>query len=261
MLLDESSMGLAPMIVEEIFEVVQRLNQDAGVSFLLAEQKRAPCSSLCSSWGRLGERTDSGFGARRLNSWPETTSVTFISGAHPAPLPPNPPQHGMPREFPGVDSDDNAKPRAVGLSGRAYKLRLLSLTNERVVSRRALSRHHVDTTSGAAGASSVLKLLGKLAAPVPQDWKVQLVLLSRLAVVFGPLWRDSDQRGGAGTNLVRGFPQGPGGPSCGRAAGGGIRTLDPDLGRSEVAPKRRLPDSCGRLSTDHKLQPNPIETR
>jgi branched-chain amino acid transport system ATP-binding protein len=38
MLLDEPSMGLAPMIVEEIFEIVQRLNQDEGVSFLLAEQ-------------------------------------------------------------------------------------------------------------------------------------------------------------------------------------------------------------------------------
>ena len=38
MLLDEPSMGLAPMIVEEIFEVVQRLNQAEGVSFLLAEQ-------------------------------------------------------------------------------------------------------------------------------------------------------------------------------------------------------------------------------
>jgi branched-chain amino acid transport system ATP-binding protein len=38
MLLDEPSMGLAPMIVEEIFEIVQRLNKDEGVSFLLAEQ-------------------------------------------------------------------------------------------------------------------------------------------------------------------------------------------------------------------------------
>ena len=37
-LLDEPSMGLAPMIVEEIFDIIQRLNQDSGVSFLLAEQ-------------------------------------------------------------------------------------------------------------------------------------------------------------------------------------------------------------------------------
>jgi branched-chain amino acid transport system ATP-binding protein len=37
-LLDEPSMGLAPQIVEEIFEIVKRLNQQQGVSFLLAEQ-------------------------------------------------------------------------------------------------------------------------------------------------------------------------------------------------------------------------------
>jgi branched-chain amino acid transport system ATP-binding protein len=37
-LLDEPSMGLAPQIVEEIFEIVKRLNQEEGVSFLLAEQ-------------------------------------------------------------------------------------------------------------------------------------------------------------------------------------------------------------------------------
>jgi branched-chain amino acid transport system ATP-binding protein len=37
-LLDEPSMGLAPQIVEEIFEIVHKLNQTEGVSFLLAEQ-------------------------------------------------------------------------------------------------------------------------------------------------------------------------------------------------------------------------------
>jgi branched-chain amino acid transport system ATP-binding protein len=37
-LLDEPSMGLAPLLVEEIFEIVQRLNAEEGVSFLLAEQ-------------------------------------------------------------------------------------------------------------------------------------------------------------------------------------------------------------------------------
>ncbi len=37
-LLDEPSMGLAPQIVAEIFEIVQRLNRDEGVSFLVAEQ-------------------------------------------------------------------------------------------------------------------------------------------------------------------------------------------------------------------------------
>jgi branched-chain amino acid transport system ATP-binding protein len=37
-LLDEPSMGLAPQIVEEIFEIVRKLNGTEGVSFLLAEQ-------------------------------------------------------------------------------------------------------------------------------------------------------------------------------------------------------------------------------
>ncbi len=37
-LLDEPSMGLAPQVVEEIFEIVRDLNSKEGVSFLLAEQ-------------------------------------------------------------------------------------------------------------------------------------------------------------------------------------------------------------------------------
>jgi len=37
-LLDEPSMGLAPQLVEEIFEIVRELNAKEGVSFLLAEQ-------------------------------------------------------------------------------------------------------------------------------------------------------------------------------------------------------------------------------
>ncbi len=37
-LLDEPSMGLAPQLVEEIFEIVKKLNETEGVSFLLAEQ-------------------------------------------------------------------------------------------------------------------------------------------------------------------------------------------------------------------------------
>jgi branched-chain amino acid transport system ATP-binding protein len=38
-LLDEPSLGLAPRLVEEIFEIVRNLNVKEGVSFLLAEQK------------------------------------------------------------------------------------------------------------------------------------------------------------------------------------------------------------------------------
>jgi ABC-type branched-chain amino acid transport systems, ATPase component len=37
-LLDEPSMGLAPQLVEQIFEIVKALNEKEGVTFLLAEQ-------------------------------------------------------------------------------------------------------------------------------------------------------------------------------------------------------------------------------
>lgn len=37
-LLDEPSMGLAPIIVQEIVEIVAQLNRDEQVSFLIAEQ-------------------------------------------------------------------------------------------------------------------------------------------------------------------------------------------------------------------------------
>ncbi len=37
-LLDEPSMGLAPQLVEDIFQIVTQLNKQEGVSFLLAEQ-------------------------------------------------------------------------------------------------------------------------------------------------------------------------------------------------------------------------------
>ena len=37
-LLDEPSMGLAPQLVEQIFEIVKRINEEEGVSILLAEQ-------------------------------------------------------------------------------------------------------------------------------------------------------------------------------------------------------------------------------
>ncbi|CAD5201513.1 ABC transporter ATP-binding protein [Pseudomonas sp. FEN] len=38
LLLDEPSMGLAPQVVEEIFEILARLNQEEGLSLLVAEQ-------------------------------------------------------------------------------------------------------------------------------------------------------------------------------------------------------------------------------
>jgi branched-chain amino acid transport system ATP-binding protein len=40
-LLDEPSMGLAPRIVEEVFEIVGELNEREGITFLVAEQNTA----------------------------------------------------------------------------------------------------------------------------------------------------------------------------------------------------------------------------
>jgi branched-chain amino acid transport system ATP-binding protein len=38
MLLDEPSLGLAPLLVQTIFEIIRRINQEAGVSILVVEQ-------------------------------------------------------------------------------------------------------------------------------------------------------------------------------------------------------------------------------
>ena len=46
MLLDEPSLGLAPQLVQEIFEIVVRLNKDENVSFLLVEQNAVMALSI-----------------------------------------------------------------------------------------------------------------------------------------------------------------------------------------------------------------------
>ena len=38
LLLDEPSMGLAPLLVQEIFKIVERINKEQGVTILLVEQ-------------------------------------------------------------------------------------------------------------------------------------------------------------------------------------------------------------------------------
>jgi branched-chain amino acid transport system ATP-binding protein len=48
MLLDEPSFGLAPLIVQEIFKIMRRINQEAGVSVLLVEQNAALALDLAS---------------------------------------------------------------------------------------------------------------------------------------------------------------------------------------------------------------------
>jgi branched-chain amino acid transport system ATP-binding protein len=63
LLLDEPSMGLAPQIVVEIFEIVRNLNQKEGVSILLAEQN----TSVALKYADYGYILESG----RINDgWP-----------------------------------------------------------------------------------------------------------------------------------------------------------------------------------------------
>jgi branched-chain amino acid transport system ATP-binding protein len=55
-LLDEPSMGLAPQVVEEIFEIVKSLNEKENVSFLLAEQN----TNMALKYARYGYILENG---------------------------------------------------------------------------------------------------------------------------------------------------------------------------------------------------------
>jgi branched-chain amino acid transport system ATP-binding protein len=55
-LLDEPSMGLAPQVVEEIFDIVRNLNEKEGVSFLLAEQN----TNMALKYARYGYILENG---------------------------------------------------------------------------------------------------------------------------------------------------------------------------------------------------------
>jgi branched-chain amino acid transport system ATP-binding protein len=46
LLLDEPSLGLAPLIVREIYRIVRAINHDEGVSVLLVEQNAAIALAL-----------------------------------------------------------------------------------------------------------------------------------------------------------------------------------------------------------------------
>ena len=48
MLLDEPSMGLSPLLVSEIFKIIQRINQEESVSILLVEQNARLALSIAS---------------------------------------------------------------------------------------------------------------------------------------------------------------------------------------------------------------------
>jgi branched-chain amino acid transport system ATP-binding protein len=48
MLLDEPSLGLAPMVVQDIFDIIQRINRERGVAMLLVEQNAMAAFGIAS---------------------------------------------------------------------------------------------------------------------------------------------------------------------------------------------------------------------
>ena len=72
LLLDEPSMGLAPQIVAEIFEIVRDLNQKEGVSILLAEQN----TNVALKYADYGYILESG---RIMMDGPATVSYTHLT--------------------------------------------------------------------------------------------------------------------------------------------------------------------------------------
>ena len=47
LMLDEPSMGLAPAVVDTIFEAVHRLNKDEGLTVLIVEQRAIEALDIC----------------------------------------------------------------------------------------------------------------------------------------------------------------------------------------------------------------------
>ena len=87
-LLDEPSMGLAPQIVEEIFDIVHNLNQREGVSFLLAEQN----TNIALKYATYGYLLESGRivldgKAEELRENEDVKEVAVIAGASAKPSP------------------------------------------------------------------------------------------------------------------------------------------------------------------------------
>mgnify|MGYP005840020611 CR=1 FL=1 len=82
LLLDEPSLGLAPLIVRQIFEVVRELNRAQGVSVLLVEQNAYHALKLAHRGFVLvnGRITLSGTGAELLAN-PEVRAA-YLEGGH-----------------------------------------------------------------------------------------------------------------------------------------------------------------------------------
>ena len=82
LLLDEPSLGLAPLIVKQIFQVIRELNRTQGVTVLLVEQNAFHALKLAHRGYVLvnGQITLSGTGAELLAN-PEVRAA-YLEGGH-----------------------------------------------------------------------------------------------------------------------------------------------------------------------------------
>ena len=82
LLLDEPSLGLAPMIVKQIFQVIREINQREGVTVFLVEQNAFHALKLANRGYVLvnGQVTLSGSGAELLAD--EQVRAAYLEGGH-----------------------------------------------------------------------------------------------------------------------------------------------------------------------------------
>jgi branched-chain amino acid transport system ATP-binding protein len=83
LLLDEPSLGLAPLIVKQIFDVIRDINQSDGMTIFLVEQNAFHALKLAHRAYVMvnGEITMSGTG-RELLSRPEVRAAYLEGGRH-----------------------------------------------------------------------------------------------------------------------------------------------------------------------------------
>ncbi|MGF1627714.1 MAG: ABC transporter ATP-binding protein [Alphaproteobacteria bacterium] len=82
LLLDEPSLGLAPMIVKQIFDVIREINREQGVTVLLVEQNAFHALKLAHRGYVMvnGQITLSGTGAELLAN--EEVRAAYLEGGH-----------------------------------------------------------------------------------------------------------------------------------------------------------------------------------
>lgn len=82
LLLDEPSLGLAPMIVKQIFKVIQDINREQGVTVFLVEQNAFHALRLATRGYVMvnGEITMTGTGAELLSN--EEVRAAYLEGGH-----------------------------------------------------------------------------------------------------------------------------------------------------------------------------------